>query len=142
MDRPDTFFNFADLSAGVARTLAPGIETRVFPGDQAMLSVVSFEPGRQGQIHAHSEEQWGVLLEGDGVRIQDGTEVPVGAGDFWRTPGGVAHGFRAGPQGAKVLDIFAPPREAYRTAGSGFETRAAAASGGDGCCSHLIGTRL
>ncbi|MGB1027020.1 MAG: cupin domain-containing protein, partial [Rhodospirillaceae bacterium] len=66
------------------------------------------------------EEQWGVLLEGSGIRIQDGQEVPVGSGDFWCTPGDVAHGFRAGPDGAKVLDIFAPPREDYRKAGSGF----------------------
>jgi len=122
MDRPDTFHNFADLSAGVARRLTTGIETRVFPGDQAMLSVVSFEPGSVGAIHAHPEEQWGVLIEGSGVRIQDGVEVPVGPGDFWRTPGNMPHGFRAGPEGAKVLDIFAPPREAYRVAGSGFGT--------------------
>jgi quercetin dioxygenase-like cupin family protein len=120
MSRPDTFFNFADLSAGLARTLAPGIHTRVFGGEMAMLSVVSFEPFSEGSIHSHPEEQWGVLLEGSGLRIQDGVEVPVGQGDFWRTPGGVEHGFRAGPDGAKVLDIFAPPREAYRKAGSGF----------------------
>ena len=120
MNRPATFFNFSDLSEGIARNLAEGIETRVFPGDQAMLSVVSFEPNSEGSIHSHPEEQWGVLLEGSGTRIQDGVDVPVGARDFWRTPGGVEHGFRAGPDGAKVLDIFAPPREAYRTAGSGF----------------------
>jgi quercetin dioxygenase-like cupin family protein len=120
MDRPDTFFNFADLSEGIARTLAQGIETRVFPGEQAMFSVVSFEPGSEGSIHSHPEEQWGVLLEGSGTRIQDGIDVPVGPGDFWRTPGGVEHGFKAGPDGAKVLDVFAPPREAYRKAGAGF----------------------
>lgn len=120
MSRPDTFFNFADLSEGIARTLTTGIETRVFPGEQAMFSIVSFEPLSEGSIHSHPEEQWGVLLEGSGVRIQDGVDVPVGSGDFWRTPGGVEHGFRAGPEGAKVLDVFAPPREAYRKAGSGF----------------------
>lgn len=120
MSRPDTFFNFADLSKGVARTLAPGIETRVFPGEQAMFSVVSFEPFSEGSIHAHPEEQWGVLLEGSGVRLQDGVEVPVESGDFWLTPGGIAHGFRAGADGARVLDVFAPPRAAYRKAGSGF----------------------
>lgn len=120
MDRPDRFFNLADLGAGIARQLAPGIVTAVFPGDQAMLSVVSFEPNSRGAIHHHPEEQWGVMLEGSGIRIQDGVEVPVVAGDFWRTPGGVPHGFIAGGGGAKVLDIFAPPREAYRKAGSGF----------------------
>ena len=120
MNCTDTFFNFADLSAGVARKLAPGIDTRIFAGEHAMLSVVSFELGSVGSIHSHAEEQWGVLLEGSGIRIQDGAEVHVGLGDFWRTPAHVEHGFKAGPDGAKVLDIFAPPREAYRRAGSGF----------------------
>lgn len=120
MKRPDTFHNMSDLSAGIARSLAPGIDTRVFGGEQAMLSIVTFEPNSEGSIHSHSEEQWGVLLEGSGTRIQDGVEVPVGPGDFWQTPGNVEHGFIAGPQGAKVLDIFAPPREAYRKTGSGF----------------------
>ena len=120
MSKPDTFFTLSDLSAGVPRTLAPGIDTRVFAGEQAMLSIVSFEPGSEGSIHDHPEEQWGVMLEGSGVRIQDGVEVPVSAGDFWCTPGGVSHGFRAGPEGARVIDIFAPPREAYRKAGAGF----------------------
>lgn len=120
--RPGTFFNFSDLSRGIARNLAPGIDTRVFAGEDAMLSVVHFEPGCAGSIHSHPEEQWGVLLEGGGVRIQDGVDVPVAEGDFWLTPGNVPHGFRAGPEGAKVLDIFAPPREAYRKAGSGFGT--------------------
>ncbi|MEM9642920.1 MAG: cupin domain-containing protein [Pseudomonadota bacterium] len=120
MDRPDTFFNFADLTKGIARTLADGIETRVFPGEQAMFSVVSFSPGSEGSIHSHPEEQWGILLDGSGTRIQDGVDVPVGPGDFWRTPSHTEHGFRAGPDGARVLDVFAPPREAYRTSGSGF----------------------
>lgn len=120
MTSSSTFFNFSDTSAGIARNLAPGIDTRIFGGEQAMFSVVSFEPGSVGPVHSHAEEQWGVLLEGSGVRIQDGIEVPVGLGDFWRTPSNVEHGFVAGPEGAKVLDIFAPPREAYRSAGSGF----------------------
>ncbi len=61
-----------------------------------------------------------MLLDGDGVRMQGGEEVPVKAGDFWRTLGGVPHGLRAGANGVKVLDIFSPPREAYRKAGTGF----------------------
>ncbi len=120
MSRPDTFFNLDDLSTGIARTLAPGLDTRVFPGEQAMLSVVTIAPNCSGSVHSHPEEQWGVMLEGSGFRTQDGVEVPVRVGDFWRTPGGVEHGFRAGPDGARVLDIFAPPREAYKKAGSGF----------------------
>jgi hypothetical protein len=49
-------------------------------------------------------------------------DYAVEVDDFWRTPGNVLHGFKAGPQGAKILDIFSPPREAYRKTGSGFAT--------------------
>jgi quercetin dioxygenase-like cupin family protein len=90
-----------------------------------MLSLVTIEPNAEGRMHSHPEEQWGIMLEGEGVRVQDGVEVPVKKGDFWRTPGGVPHTFRAGPAGAKVLDVFAPPREEYRQAGSGFATEEA-----------------
>ena len=54
------------------------------------------------------------------MRTQDGIDHPVKAGDFWRTPGGVSHTFRAGPDGAVVFDVFAPPREEYRKPGQGF----------------------
>ena len=116
----DNFFNIDDPSLGIPRQLAEGITTRVFPGEQAMLSLVSCEANSAGSIHSHPEEQWGVCLEGSGVRIQDGVDVPFRKGDFWRTPGGVEHGIRVGPDGATVLDIFAPPREEYRQSGSGF----------------------
>lgn len=120
------FFNRDDLSQGIHRVLAEGLETRVFPGEQAMLSVVRAGPNKAGSVHSHPEEQWGMVLEGSGIRIQDGVEHSVSVGDFWCTPGGVEHGFTAGPDGAVVLDIFAPPRGEYRTAGSGF------GNGGDG----------
>ena len=93
-----TFFNLHDLSQGIQRELAPGITTRVFPGDQAMLSVVRLDPNAVGTMHHHPEEQWGVLLEGSAVRVQGEKEYEVSAGDFWRTPGGVPthHPRRAG----------------------------------------------
>jgi hypothetical protein len=34
----------------------------------------------------------------------------------------VPHTMRAGPDGARVLDIFSPPRPEYKKAGSGFGT--------------------
>ena len=120
MDNPQEFFNLDDLSQGLQRALGPGLQTRIFVGDQSMLSLVSFEPNAEGQIHSHPEEQWGVLLEGSGVRTQAGEAFAVKAGDFWRTPSDVPHGFKAGSEGARILDIFSPPREAYRKAGAGF----------------------
>jgi hypothetical protein len=40
----------------------------------------------------------------------------------------VPHGIRTGEIGATVLDVFAPPRDEYRKAGSGFGSAAVAAS--------------
>lgn len=117
---PDNFFNIDDREHGVVRELAEGMTARVFAGDQAMISVVTIAPNRAGRIHSHPQEQWGLCLRGSGVRVQDGVEHEVKAGDFWRSPGGVAHGFRAGPEGAVIYDVFAPPRDDYRTAGGGF----------------------
>ena len=116
----DWLFNLHDQTQGIPRKLAEGITTRIFPGDQAMISVVRIAPHSQGTLHSHPEEQWGVLLEGECVRIQGGEEVAVKAGDFWRTPGGVEHSVRTGDVGAMVLDVFAPPREEYKKPGEGF----------------------
>lgn len=122
MSQRDNFFSLGDLAQGIARELAPGVTTRIFPGDHAMLSVVRIEPGHKGTVHDHPEEQWGVCLDGSATRYQGDEAIEVRKGDFWRTPGGVPHTMQAGPDGCTVLDIFAPPREAYKKPGKGFGT--------------------
>jgi quercetin dioxygenase-like cupin family protein len=116
------FHNIDDPSDGLLRELAPGLTTRIFAGEQAMLSIVTIAPNAEGTLHHHPEEQWGVLLEGSAIRVQGEEEIPVTKGDFWRTPGNVPHTMRAGPEGARVLDIFSPPRAEYKKAGKGFGT--------------------
>lgn len=122
MSQLDEFHNLDAPTGGIRRDLAPGVDARIFPGEGAMLSIVTIAPNATGTLHSHPEEQWGVLLEGSAVRVQGGEEIPVTKGDFWRTPGGVPHTMRAGPEGARVLDIFAPPRPEYRVPGQGFGT--------------------
>jgi quercetin dioxygenase-like cupin family protein len=116
------FHNIDDQSDGLLRELAPGLTTRIFAGEHAMLSIVTIAPNAEGTLHHHPEEQWGVLLEGSAIRVQGEEEIPVAKGDFWRTPGNVPHTMRAGPEGARVLDIFSPPRDEYKKAGKGFGT--------------------
>jgi quercetin dioxygenase-like cupin family protein len=122
MSQAKEFHNLDSTGDGLLRELAPGVSTRIFPGEQAMLSVVTIAPDAIGTMHHHPEEQWGVLLEGSAIRFQGGEEIAVKKGDFWRTPGNVPHTMRAGPEGARVLDIFSPPRAEYKKAGSGFGT--------------------
>ena len=46
------FFNIDAMEQGIARTLVEGITTRIFPGDQAMLSVVRIAPNALAQSTA------------------------------------------------------------------------------------------
>ena len=116
----DNFFHIDDLTKGLARKLTNGVTTRIFSGDQAMLSVVRIDPNTQGTLHSHPEEQWGYMIEGSATRIQDGEHIKVEKGSFWRTPGNVEHSVIAGSEGCIILDVFAPPREEYKTPGTGF----------------------
>jgi len=120
MSQKADFHNLDSPGDGLLRELAPGITTHIFAGEHAMLSVVTLAPHAQGTLHHHPEEQWGVLLDGSAVRVQGDEEITVAKGDFWRTPGGVPHTMRAGAQGARVLDIFSPPRPEYKKPGAGF----------------------
>jgi quercetin dioxygenase-like cupin family protein len=120
MSQKNEFHNIDDANDGLFRELGPGLVTRIFAGEQAMLSVVTIEPNAQGTLHHHPEEQWGFMLEGSAIRVQGDEEIPVKKGDFWRTPGHVPHTVRAGPDGARILDIFSPPRPEYRKPGKGF----------------------
>ena len=54
------------------------------------------------------------------ARRSIGLRIEIKKGDFWLTPGNVDHGIEAGENGAKVMDIFSPPRDQYKKSGSGF----------------------
>ena len=48
----ENFFNIDDPDAGIARQLAEGVTARIFPGEQAMVSVVRLAPG-SSLAHSH-----------------------------------------------------------------------------------------
>ena len=120
MNQKDNFFNINNLKKGIQRQLGKGLKTSIFCGEHAMISIVEIEPNSEGKIHSHPQEQWGILLEGSGIRIQGGEKINIEKGDFWLTPGNIEHGIIAGINGAKVMDIFSPPRDEYKKSGSGF----------------------
>ncbi len=62
MSQKAEYHNLDKPDDGLLRELAPGLTTRIFAGEQAMLSVVTIAPNAEGKMHHHPEEQWGVLL--------------------------------------------------------------------------------
>ncbi len=66
--------------------------------------------------HSHEHEQLGICLAGSLVfRVGDEARE-LGPGETWSIPGNVPHDVRVGPNGAVVLDVFAPTRDDWRDA--------------------------
>jgi quercetin dioxygenase-like cupin family protein len=110
---PPWVFNYLDPDQGFPVSLREGVTTRIYSGRRLMLSLVTIAPNTASIDHQHPEEQWGVLLEGSCIRNQFGQEVEMTIGNMWYTPANTMHGISTGPAGAKILDIFAPPRPGY-----------------------------
>ena len=105
---------FIRFDATRAFELAAGVTGRPLFGERAMLNLVRFEPGATVPLHSHLHEQLGLVLEGMQVLVVDGAPHELGPLEAYVLPGGVEHSAYCGPDGALVLDIFAPPREEYR----------------------------
>ena len=94
--------------------LADGVRARALFGEQTMLNLVELDPGAVVPEHSHPHEQMGIVLSGEIVMIFDCVEPHCYANDSMNIPAGVVHGAYAGPEGAVVLDVFAPIREDFR----------------------------
>ena len=58
--KDENFFKIDDHEGGIPRELAAGVTARIFPGAQAMVSVVRLNPNSHTKSHAHPQEQLGV----------------------------------------------------------------------------------
>ena len=95
-------------------TIFPGVSIHTMAGQNAMLSLVEFEPHAVVQPHSHPHEQMGMLLEGELTFTIGDEEQTIRPGDMWRIPGGVVHKAVAGDSKVVALDVFQPIREDYR----------------------------
>ncbi len=88
-----------------------GVVARRVQGDRLTLAVVELAPNAVVPEHRHPHEQCGLVIEGEiRFRIAD-EERELGPGGTWRIIGDTPHEVVAGPQGAVVIDAFAPPRD-------------------------------
>lgn len=94
-----------------------GIAGRVLHGDELTLGLVELEPGIHLPEHQHANEQLGMVLTGSITFTIAGETRELGPGGTWRIPGDTPHTADVGPDGAVVLDVFAPPREDWKELG-------------------------
>jgi quercetin dioxygenase-like cupin family protein len=101
---------FDDLAGLGPLPIWDGIAARVVEGEQLTLAVVELDPGAVAREHSHANEQLGIVLSGAlTFRIGDETRE-LGPGAMYTIPSDLPHEATAGPDGAVVIDVFAPPR--------------------------------
>jgi quercetin dioxygenase-like cupin family protein len=99
-----------DLGDVPLRRIWDGVAARSVDGERLTLAVVELDPGSVVPEHAHEHEQLGLLLRGQMTfRVGDETRA-LEPGATWRIPSNVPHEVTVGPEGAVVVDVFAPVR--------------------------------
>jgi quercetin dioxygenase-like cupin family protein len=101
---------FDDLASIQPLGIWDGVLARIVGGEQCSLAVVELDADSVVKEHSHPNEQLGIVLSGS-VTFRVGSESrELGPGDTWRIPGNTPHEVHTGPNGAVVIDVFAPPR--------------------------------
>jgi quercetin dioxygenase-like cupin family protein len=91
-----------------------GVIARTVEGERVSLAVVELEPSSVVPEHSHENEQLGIVIRGT-VRFRVGPETrELGPGGTWRIPSNTPHEVQTGPDGAVVIDVFAPVRHDWR----------------------------
>jgi quercetin dioxygenase-like cupin family protein len=107
---------FTSISELDLQRIWDGVHGRTVHGDRLTLSVIELDPDSVVPEHRHEHEQLGLCLGGS-LRFRVGDETrELQAGDTWSIPSDVPHEVHVGPDGAVVLDVFAPTRDDWRTA--------------------------
>lgn len=91
---------------------APGKmgKSTIFESPRILIGLNAFEPGQEHALHAHAgQDKVYLVIEGSGLFLLAGSELPMTAGDLLVAPENVAHGVRnTGQTRLLVLAVLAP----------------------------------
>ena len=91
-----------------------GVIARAIEGERLSLAVIELAPDSIVPEHSHENEQLGMVLSGS-CSFRVGDEVQdLGPGGTWRIPPNTPHEVHTGPEGAVMIDVFAPVRADWR----------------------------
>ena len=82
----------------------------LFESTRLLVGLNAFEPGQAHALHAHAGmDKVYSVIEGEGVFLLEGRELPMRAGDLLVAPEGVPHGVRnTGGGRLLVLAVLGP----------------------------------
>lgn len=96
------------------KQLAPGITGHYAHGEKATFGYIELKKGSVVPIHHHIHEQITYILEGQLDMVIGGVEYSMNAGMYHVIPSDVPHSAIAVTD-TKVIDVFGPVREDYKT---------------------------
>jgi quercetin dioxygenase-like cupin family protein len=102
---------FDDLQTLPLLQVWDGVAARIVDGERLSLGIVELDPGAVVPEHHHEHEQLGMVISGRMSFRIGGETRELGPGETWTIPSNVPHEVTAGPEGAVVIDVFAPVRE-------------------------------
>ena len=87
-------------------------KSTLFESPRLLVGLNAFEPGQEHRLHAHAGmDKVYSVVEGEGLFLLEGRELPMRAGDLLIAPEGVPHGVRnTGQARLLVLAILAGTR--------------------------------
>ena len=85
-------------------------KSTIYESPRLLVGLNAFESGQSHALHAHAgTDKMYQVVEGEGVFLLEGDELPMKAGDLLVAPEGVPHGVRnTGLGRLLVLTILAP----------------------------------
>ncbi len=102
---------FRDIGAIAPQRIWDGVLGRTVHGERVTLTVVELDPDCIVPEHSHDNEQLGILVHGS-LTFRVGEETrELEPGGTWRILANVPHEVRTGPDGAVVIETFAPIRD-------------------------------
>jgi quercetin dioxygenase-like cupin family protein len=105
---------FADVGSLGPQQIWNGIVGRTIHGERVTLSLLELDADAVVPEHAHANEQLGLLLEGS-MTFTIGAETrELGPGATWRILADVPHSVVVGPDGALIVEVWAPIRDDWQ----------------------------
>ena len=102
---------FDELRSIAPLQIWPGLIGRALNGAEATLAQIELEPNIDVPEHAHVNEQIGILTGGSLTFRIGEEEKQLAPGATWVIPAHVPHSVSSGPDGATLIELFAPARD-------------------------------
>jgi unsaturated pyranuronate lyase len=102
---------FAEVDGLAPQQIWDGVLGRVVHGAGVTLSLIELDSGAVVPAHSHENEQLGILLQGSLTFTIGGESKERERGGMWNIGAHVPHSVVTGPNGAVLVEVFAPARE-------------------------------